>query len=117
MGELLPAPVAVKAAIVGFAASDQAIEVIEYPNAPPSPSPPPGSSDRALTDVGYSHIGLLCDDIDETRSELEGKGVRFLTRGIAKVAGLRTTWFVDPYGLVYILMEKGAGARPYWRQY
>jgi hypothetical protein len=33
------------------------------------------------------------------------------------VAGLRTTWFVDPYGLVYILMEKGAGARPYWRQY
>ena len=113
MGELLPTPVAVKAAIIGFEASDQVIEVIEYPNTPPASS----VATRVLTDVGYSHIGLVCDDLDSTRASLEAEGVRFLTQGIAKVAGLRTTWFVDPYGVVFILMEKGAEARPYWRQY
>jgi catechol 2,3-dioxygenase-like lactoylglutathione lyase family enzyme len=113
MGELLPTPVAVKAAIVGLEAGDHVIEVIEYPRARPSTP----RSARAVTDVGFSHIGVVCEDIDATRAELEGKGVRFLTRGIAKVAGLRTTWFEDPYGLVYILMEKGAALRPYWRQY
>jgi catechol 2,3-dioxygenase-like lactoylglutathione lyase family enzyme len=113
MGELLPAPAAVKAAIVGFDPGDHVVEVIEYPNARPSVDRPA----RALTDVGYSHLGLVCDDIEATRTELEGQGVRFLTRGVATVAGLRTTWFEDPYGLVYILMEKGASARPYWRQY
>jgi catechol 2,3-dioxygenase-like lactoylglutathione lyase family enzyme len=116
MGELLgsgPGPVALKAAIVGFEAGDRVLEVIEYPRA----APPARTSGRAVTDVGYSHIGLVCEDIDSTRAELEGKGVRFLTSGIARVAGLRTTWFADPYGLVYILMEKGARDRPYWRQY
>lgn len=113
MGELLPSPVAVKAAIVGFEASDHVLEVIEYPNARATA----GSPSRAVTDVGYSHVGLVCDDIEATRAALEAAGVRFVTRGIATVAGLRTTWFVDPYGVVFILMEKGAGARPYWRQY
>jgi len=114
MGELLPSPVEVKAAIVGFEGGDgdRVIEVIEYPRAAAG-----DGLERELTDVGYSHIGLVCDDIEATRAALEGSGVQFLTRGIAKVAGLRTTWFVDPYGLVYILMEKRAPARPYWRQY
>jgi catechol 2,3-dioxygenase-like lactoylglutathione lyase family enzyme len=52
MGELIPSPVAVKAAIVGFA-----------------------------------------------------------------VAGLRTCWFVDPNGVVFIMMEKSKADRPYYRQY
>ena len=112
MGELIPSP-ALKAAIVGFDDSDRVLEVIEYPRAPGRPRP----ADASITDIGYSHVGLVCDDIDATRSDFEGRGVRFLTTGIARVAGLRTTWFADPYGLIYILMEKGAGDRPYWRQY
>ena len=43
--------------------------------------------------------------------------MRFLTRGIAEVMGLRTTWFTDPHGLVFILMEKRDPAKPYYAQY
>jgi hypothetical protein len=48
---------------------------------------------------------------------LEERGVEFLTNGIADVAGLRTTWFRDPWNAVFILMQKGRDDRPYWRQY
>ena len=34
------------------------------------------------------------------------KGVRFIVDGIADVAGLRTTWFADPWNNVFILVEK-----------
>ena len=62
-------------------------------------------------------MGLICDDIDRTRGELEGRGVVFLTSGIADVAGLRTTWFRDPWGTVFILLQKDHQDRPYWRQF
>jgi hypothetical protein len=52
-----------------------------------------------------------------TRRELEDRGVRFLTSGSAEVAGLRTTWFEDPWGTVFILLEKSHAERPYWHQY
>jgi catechol 2,3-dioxygenase-like lactoylglutathione lyase family enzyme len=110
MGELLPAPVAVKAAIVGFEAGDHVLEVIEYPHAQGR------SVDRAVIDHGLSHVALLCDDLSATRAQLEASGVTFLTTGIAGIAGLRTTWFTDPHGVVFILMEKDAPARPYYRQ-
>jgi catechol 2,3-dioxygenase-like lactoylglutathione lyase family enzyme len=114
MGELLPAPVAVHAAIVGCSPDDdRVIEVIEYPNA--------GVRTRAAPDVlepGYTHVGLVCDDVIATRAELEAKGVRFLTTTPADVAGLRTTWFTDPWNNVFILLEKRARPdRPYFRQY
>ena len=113
MGELVPSPVAVYAAILGFEQNDRVLEVIEYPNARGAAArPAPG-----LTETGLTHIGLLCDDIDQTRADLEGKGVRFLTAGVAGIAGLRTTWFVDPYGIVFILLQKGAPDRPYYRQF
>ncbi len=60
---------------------------------------------------------MLCDDVSETRSELEGRGVEFLTAGIADVAGLRTTWCCDPWGTVIILLEKSKETRPYWGQW
>jgi catechol 2,3-dioxygenase-like lactoylglutathione lyase family enzyme len=109
MGELVPG-LALKAAIVGFDRSDHVIELLEYPGT--------GSvgGSRRLTDPGISHIALVCDDISATRSDLEHKGVHFLTGGIAGIAGLRTTWFEDPYGTVFILLEKGDPDRPYWRQ-
>jgi catechol 2,3-dioxygenase-like lactoylglutathione lyase family enzyme len=111
MGELIPSPVVVKAAIVGFAGTDHVLEVIEYPATSGQ------SLHRALVDHGPSHVGVLCDDLGSTRAELEARGVVFLTAGNAGVAGLRTCWFVDPNGVVFILMEKSKADRPYYRQY
>src|SRR5947207_13490468 len=111
MGELLPSPVVVKAAIVGPDDGDRVIELVEYPNAELA------AAFGAITHAGITHIGLVCDDIEATRAQLEERGVAFLTAGVAKVAGLRTTWFRDPWGAVFILMEKGKPDRPYWRQY
>ncbi len=113
MGELLPAPVVVKAAIVGFDESDHVIEVIEYPSVG---AQVPDAPD--ITRPGYTHVGMLCDDLVATRGALEAQGVRFLVEGIADVAGVRTTWFADPWGNVFILVEKVRRPdRPYWRQY
>jgi catechol 2,3-dioxygenase-like lactoylglutathione lyase family enzyme len=112
MGELVPSPVVVKAAIVGTHDSDHVLEVIEYPAAPAGR--PPAAS---VTDRGFTHVGLLCDDIEATRRDLEAHDVEFLTEGIASVAGVRTTWFRDPWGVVFILVEKRHRGRPYWRQH
>jgi catechol 2,3-dioxygenase-like lactoylglutathione lyase family enzyme len=114
MGELVPAPVVVKAAIVGVDdGSDRVIEVIEYPSvATGTPLPP------AVTRLGFTHIALLCDDVRATRAELEAKGVEFLVADVADVAGVRTTWFADPWNNVFILVEKVRHPdRPYFRQY
>jgi len=113
MGELVPSPVAVKAAILGFPdGGDRVLEVIEYPRAPGRPRPP----DASVVDNGFTHVGLVCDDIVATRAELEGK-VWFLTRGMAEIVGLRTKWFADPHGLVFILLEKRDPENPYFAQY
>jgi len=113
MGELVPEPVAVKGAILGLGdGGDRVLEVIGYPRSPGRPKP----DDASITDHGYSHVGLLCDDIDATRAELEGKGVRFLTAGVAEIVGLKTTWFADPWRNVFILMEKSDPAKPYHGQ-
>ncbi|OBI42035.1 VOC family protein [Mycobacterium sp. E796] len=111
MRELVGDP-SMKAAIVGFPDDgDRVLEVIEYLNVDGLPA------ERALTDHGLSHVGLICEDLDATRAELEGKGVRFLVSGIADVARVRTTWFVDPWGVVFILVEKSRPERPYFAQY
>ena len=114
MGELIPSPVVVRAAIVGLAVDDHVIELLEYPEAP-IPSDRTAGSD--ITRPGITHVGLVCNDIERTRTELETKGVSFLTSGISDVAGLRTTWFHDPWGTVFILLEKRDEHRPYWGQY
>lgn len=116
MGELLPSPVVVKAAILGLGADDRVLEIIEYPSVRVHPAPPDATREPDITRTGLTHVGLVCDDVDATRSALEARGVRFLTIGVAGVAGLRTTWFVDPWGVVFILLEKGDPSRPYWRQ-
>lgn len=111
MGELVSDP-SMKAAIVGFPGDgDRVLEVIEYLNVEGS------GRQVALTDHGLSHVGLVCEDIDATRAELERKGVQFLVSGIAEVARVRTTWFVDPWGVVFILVEKSRPERPYFSQW
>jgi catechol 2,3-dioxygenase-like lactoylglutathione lyase family enzyme len=114
MGELVPSPVAVKAAIVGVDETDRVIEIIEYPNSPGRPRP----IDESIIDYGFTHIALLCDDVTATRADLETKGVHFLVDGIADVAGVRTTWISDPWDNVLILIEKVRRPdRPYYRQF
>jgi catechol 2,3-dioxygenase-like lactoylglutathione lyase family enzyme len=111
MGQLVSDP-RMKAAIVGFDGDgDHVLEVIEYLGAQ-------GSDKRGgLTDHGLSHVGLICEDIDATRAELESKGVRFLVDGVADVARVRTTWFADPWGVVFILVEKSRPQRTYFAQW
>jgi hypothetical protein len=111
MGELVPSPVVVTAAIVGLEHDDRVLELIEYPAATVDDAP------RTLTQVGISHFGIVCDDVAATRSALESRGVEFLTSGVAVVAGLRTTWCRDPWGTVLILLEKSRRDRPYWGQW
>ncbi|OBH23597.1 lactoylglutathione lyase-like lyase [Mycobacterium sp. E342] len=111
MGELVADP-SMKAAIVGFDDDgDRVLEVIEYLGEDGR------AGGRALTDHGLSHVGLICADLDATRAELERRGVRFLVNGIAEVAGVRTTWFADPWGVVFILVEKSRPRRPYYAQW
>jgi len=113
MGELLDDP-AMKAAIVGFGDDgDRVLEVIEYLRADGSDV----QRSAGLADPGLTHIGLICDDLGETRKTLEDKGVRFLADGIADIAGARTAWFADPWGVVFILVEKGKPERPYFAQF
>ena len=113
MGELLPTrPVAVKAAIIGNAEGDHVIEVIGYPNEPADDTAP-----RAITATGISHVGIVCDDIDDARARIEDAGGTFIVSGVADVARLRTTWFRDPWGVLFILMQKHDPSRAYWRQY
>jgi len=111
MGELVSDPT-MKAAIVGFPDDgDRVLEVIEYLNVAGDPA------GRSVSDHGLSHIGLVCADVDATRADLEAKGVRFMVSGIADVARVRTTWFVDPWGVVFILVEKSRPERPYFAQW
>ena len=113
MGELVPDPT-MKAAIVGLPDDgDRVLEVIEYLNVHGGDQ----RSAAALTDHGLSHVGLICEDLDATRAELERKGVQFLVSGIADVARVRTTWFVDPWGVVFILVEKSRPERRYFSQW
>lgn len=114
MGGLVPPPVVVTAAIVGFETDDRVIELIEYPAAGTGAA---GPIEPSVTRLGITHVGVICEDLVTTRADLEGRGVRFLTEGIAGVAGLKTTWCHDPWGTVIILMEKRDAARPYWSQF
>jgi catechol 2,3-dioxygenase-like lactoylglutathione lyase family enzyme len=113
MGELVPSPVVVTAAILGFGADDRVIELIEYPAAGVAPA---RTGAPWVSRIGITHVGMLCDDIATTRAELEARGVEFLTSGIADVAGLETTWCRDPWGTVIILLQKSRHDRPYWGQ-
>jgi methylmalonyl-CoA/ethylmalonyl-CoA epimerase len=113
MGELMADP-RMKAAIVGFGTDgDRVLEVIEYLAEDGDDEP----ARTRLSTHGLSHVGLICENIDETRADLEAKGVRFLVEGIAAVANVRTTWFADPWGVVFILVEKTKHDRPYYAQW
>jgi catechol 2,3-dioxygenase-like lactoylglutathione lyase family enzyme len=113
MGDLLAGrPVAVRAAILGLESGDHVLEVIEYPNEPAH-----GAAARPVSHPGITHVGLVCDDIEATRAAVVAGGGELLVPGIASVAGLRTSWFRDPWGVIFILLEKSDPSKPYWHQH
>ena len=115
MGELVPSPVVVHAAIVGFGQDDRVIELIEYPAAGRRSAR--SRTSRRQSRGGITHIGMLCDDISATRTELERTRCRVPHDGYRRCRRAQTTWCHDPWGTVIILMEKRAGAHPYWGQW
>lgn len=113
MGELIPEP-RLKGAIVGVPGDgDRVLELIEYPGAEGADV----RRDAALIDHGITHVALVCTDIEATRQDLAAKGVEFIVKGVADIARLRTTWFRDPWGVVFILVEKSRPERPYYAQW
>jgi len=75
-----------------------------------------GLAHTALHVADVAIIGV--DGVVATREALEERGVGFLVEGVADLAGLRTTWFADPWENVFILLEKvSRAARAYYRQY
>ena len=112
MGALVPPPVVVTAAIIGFDADDHVVELVEYPNAHGD-----ARATGAVTDTGITHIGVVCDDVEAERERLVAAGATALTGDVAAVAGLRTAWIRDPFGVIWILLEKGHADRPYWHQH
>lgn len=99
-GEDVPG-LSLKAAIVGFDRSDHVLRARRIPHHTGH------QISRRLNDSGISHLGLLCDDLAITRAELEDRGVRFLTSGLAGIAGLRTTWSPIPTGRSSSSCRKG----------
>ena len=51
------------------------------------------------------------------RADAVAAGAVPLVEGVASVAGVRTTWIRDPWGVTFILLEKTDPAKPYWHQY
>ena len=89
---------------VSLLAGETTLELLEY-NSPPSETTAPLSSNN----IGASHVAFLVDDIEATKSDLEGKGVTFFSavnvvdEGV--LAGWRWVYFSDPDGYPLELVE------------
>ena len=108
MGELLPSPVVVKAAIVGLGDDDRVLELIEYPTCRRHRV----TATRPSRQLARRTSGWCATTSRGRLADLEERGVTFLTRSVADVAGLRTTWFRDPWGVVFILLESAPPTAP-----
>jgi len=67
-----------------------------------APDEPP---EGPVGSVGLTHLAFLVDDIEATRAELEGKGVRF-TDEIKSAFDLKWTYFEGPEGVQLELIER-----------
>jgi catechol 2,3-dioxygenase-like lactoylglutathione lyase family enzyme len=89
---------------VSLLVGDTTLELLEY-KSPPSQTQEPLNSN----DIGASHVAFLVEDIEATKSELEGKGITFFSsvnvvdEGV--LAGWRWVYFADPDGYPLELVE------------
>ena len=89
---------------VSLKLGDTTLELLEY-RSPESETTRPLLSNN----IGASHVAFLVDDIDATKSELEGKGIGFYSdvnvvdEGV--LAGWRWVYFEDPDGYPLELVQ------------
>jgi catechol 2,3-dioxygenase-like lactoylglutathione lyase family enzyme len=74
------------------------LELIEY-------DPPGAGRPGAANDIGCAHICLRVDDIERAHRELEGRGVRFVSRPHHHPSGVSMVYFADPDGNLLELLE------------
>lgn len=55
--------------------------------------------------LGYSHFGLVCDDLQKTREELAARGLQPDTEPSKGPSGTWQLWFHDPDGNKFEVME------------
>lgn len=67
---------------------------------------------RVLSPPYIMSGNAIHDDMGEPVSDPAMKA-----SAIADVARVRTTWFADPWGVVFILVEKSRPGRPYFAQF
>ncbi|WP_349902255.1 VOC family protein [Parafrigoribacterium humi] len=81
------------------------LELLEYGNPPELNDTPP-----VQNQLGAMHVGFRVDDVAATKSELEGKGVKFLSdinivdEGV--LAGWRWVYLKDPDGITLEFVEE-----------
>ncbi len=89
---------------VSLRLGDSTLELLEY-RSPPSETAKPLRSN----DLGASHVAFLVDDVEATKAELEGKGIRFYSDvnvvDDGALAGWRWVYFEDPDGYPLELVE------------
>ena len=90
---------------VNLTTGDGVLELLEYGNRPDGDDTVPPQNR-----LGSSHVGLRVDDIAATVSDLEGKGVVFLSPpnvvDEGTLAGWRWNYFLDPDGYTIELVEE-----------
>ncbi len=69
---------------------------------PRDPDEPPFGTEA----VGYKHIALLVDSVDEEYARLKALGVEFIMDPATVDSGLRLAFFKDPDGNVLELLQK-----------
>lgn len=69
---------------------------------PKDPNEPPFGTDQ----VGYKHITLLVDSVDDEYARLKALGVEFFMDPTQAESGLRLAFFKDPDGNAIELMQR-----------
>ncbi len=67
------------------------IELFSFPDAPQRPSYPEAQ--------GLRHLAFCVDDVEQTKRELENKGIKVEPVRIDEFTGKQFTFFADPDGL------------------
>lgn len=76
-------------------------QFIEFFPAMPGQKPVPGFNEY----LGYSHFAFTCDDIFETRKQLEAKGIVFDTEISKGPSETYQMWLHDPDGNKFEIMQ------------
>jgi extradiol dioxygenase family protein len=70
--------------------------------------------ERPAVKVEHTQAGFMVDNLESTKTELEGKGIMFeeydlpnlkTENGIAEMDGVKSAWFKDPFGNILALNQ------------